>query len=222
MVDLVRKIALFSECADAERARIAAGLSPLKYHAGETILVSHDADTRALFFITDGDAESYMDNAQETLLAVFGPGDFFGELSVFGGGSSSVSVRAISDCRLLAWPWEAIQAEMLQNPRLALALLDEMAGRIRSANRHIADLTTLSTAGCILAVVNGFAQERGLRHKCEDGTPAVRVPLRVTQAQIARMSGSTRETVNRTLAPYIEKGTLAFDENGMLLRGELQ
>jgi CRP/FNR family transcriptional regulator/CRP/FNR family cyclic AMP-dependent transcriptional regulator len=221
--ELLHKIDLFSESTVSEARRIAHSMRSLEYLDGETILLASDADTRALFFIVDGSVETFIPapDGAETLIDLLGTGDFFGELSVFGGGTSSVSVRAASNCRLLVWPWDHIRTELSYNHTLSLALLDEMAHRVRFANRHVADLATLPVAGRVEAILRGLVEERGIRHKTEDGEAVVLVPMKLSQHQIAALSGTSRETVNRSLAPFIEKGELIFDEKGLIVNGGL-
>ena len=88
------------------------------------------------FVVVDGSARVIRDGES---LATIGPGDFFGELSVLDGRprTAQVVTEGPTTCLALAsWDFEAV---LLEEPRVALALLRGLALRLRElteGSRH--------------------------------------------------------------------------------------
>jgi CRP/FNR family cyclic AMP-dependent transcriptional regulator len=104
----------------------------VEYPAGRVIARQGEIGT-GFFIIVDGQARVIRDNE---VLAVLGPGDFFGELSVLDRLPRVAQVVADTETRCLAlasWDFEQV---LLDHPALALAILRGLAGRLRSVTEH--------------------------------------------------------------------------------------
>jgi CRP-like cAMP-binding protein len=104
----------------------------VEYPAGRVIARQGEIGT-GFFIIVDGQARVIRDNE---VLAVLGPGDFFGELSVLDRLPRVAQVVADTPTRCLAlasWDFEQV---LLDHPALALAILRGLAGRLRSVTEH--------------------------------------------------------------------------------------
>jgi CRP/FNR family cyclic AMP-dependent transcriptional regulator len=87
------------------------------------------------FVVVDGSVRVVRDGEE---LAVLGPGEFFGELSVLDGKPRVAQVVTIAPTRFLALASWDFEAALLANPALGLAILHSLADRLRaqSEQRH--------------------------------------------------------------------------------------
>ena len=115
--------------------RIAAVAVEVDFPADHVIARQGEIGT-GFFVVVDGAVRVVRDG--ETI-ATLGPGDFFGELSVLDGQPRIAQVIADGPTTCLAlatWDFEAV---LLEEPRVTLAILRELAGRLRDlteADRH--------------------------------------------------------------------------------------
>ena len=108
-------------------ARIAGRMTELDVPADRVIARQGEIGT-GFFVIVSGNVRVVRDG--ETL-AELGPGDFFGELSVLDGkprNAQVVTTEPTTCLALASWEFEAVVREQ---PSVALAILRELAGRLR-------------------------------------------------------------------------------------------
>jgi CRP-like cAMP-binding protein len=111
-------------------AAVSAAAIEVEFPAGRVIARQGEVGT-GFFLIADGTAQVIRDG---TVLAILGPGEFFGELSVLDGGPRVAQVVATSPSRCLAlasWDFERVLRE---EPGVALAVLRVVAGRLRETS----------------------------------------------------------------------------------------
>ena len=115
--------------------RIAAAALEVEFRANQVIVRQGEVGT-GFFLVATGSARVVRDGQS---IATLGPGDFFGELSVLDGRPRVAQVIAAEPTACLAlasWDFEAI---VMEQPRVALAILRGLAGRLRDlseAHRH--------------------------------------------------------------------------------------
>jgi CRP/FNR family cyclic AMP-dependent transcriptional regulator len=85
-------------------------------------------------------------------------------------------------------------------------LVRQLSSRLRLANQKIQALSTLDVAGRVARQILIFAEQYG-RHEGK----AIRIPVPLTQSDIAEMVGATRERVNHAMVAFKQQGTLAVD-----------
>jgi CRP/FNR family cyclic AMP-dependent transcriptional regulator len=132
---LLARVRLFDGVDEPGMARIAAVTVEVEFPAGHVIARQGDIGS-GFFVIASGRVRVVRDGR---MLADLGPGDFFGELSVLDGRPRNAQVVASEPTTCLAlstWDFEAVVQEQ---PRVALAILRGLAGRLRDltdADRH--------------------------------------------------------------------------------------
>jgi CRP/FNR family cyclic AMP-dependent transcriptional regulator len=128
-VEYLRKVALFSSLSDRALGAIAAKAEVIEYGPGQYIVRQKQIGT-GFYLIIRGRARVVRGSDE---LAVLGPGAFFGELSVLDQSPRMAHVVAIEPTVCLALAsWDFIQL-LERNPKIAVAMLGEMARRLRSA-----------------------------------------------------------------------------------------
>jgi CRP-like cAMP-binding protein len=178
---------------------------------------------RAMFFITKGNAKVYSDSksSRSSILSLLGVGDFFGEIQLFNeSAKSSISVRASGECSVIIFKGKDFINEMANIPKLSIAFLREATQKLYKAYMQIASLSMNTIKGRIKSCLMQFIDETGVR-VIYNGNSVIKLKNRPTQQQLAEMSGTTRETVNRELATLIKDGYLELDGRDLYLLKEL-
>jgi CRP/FNR family cyclic AMP-dependent transcriptional regulator len=90
---------------------------------------------------------------------------------------------------------------------LSYNLVRLTARRLRLANEQIQALSTLDVRGRVARQIVAFAQQYG-----EPIEPVgVRIPLRLTQTDVASLVGASRERVNQVIVDFKESGFISVD-----------
>lgn len=127
-IELLAATRLFAGVDADGLARIADRISELEVMAQRVIARQGEIGT-GFFIIAAGSVRVIRDGAT---LAELGPGDFFGELSVLDGkprNAQVVSTEPTTCLALASWDFEAVVRDQ---PSVALAILRELAGRLRA------------------------------------------------------------------------------------------
>ena len=129
-IQLLSRTRLFAGVDAKGLGRIADRISEIDLPAGRVIARQGEIGT-GFFVLASGSVRVVRDG--ETL-AELGPGDFFGELSVLDGkprNAQVVSKEPTTCLALASWDFEAVVREQ---PSVALAILRELAGRLRESH----------------------------------------------------------------------------------------
>lgn len=121
---------LFSELSQAELRSIAALGTTVEIEPGH-VLTEEGADGREAFLIVSGSARCLVGDVE---VAVLGPGDFFGEMSLLDRAPRSATVTAASAMRVTGFERREFIALVSVSPKIALKLLSAMATRLRAAD----------------------------------------------------------------------------------------
>ncbi len=212
---LLRNVSIF---ADLDPASVSAleRLAEVRDHRPGSVVVSQEDRGDALFVLVSGKVKVvlYGGSGREIILSIFkSPGDFFGEMSLLDNEPRSATVIADAPSRLLVLSRRDFQAHIESHPRTALRVLQELSRRLRRADAVIGNLALLDVYGRLAGKLREMAAAEG--EETEDG---VLVRQRPTQAEIAAMIGTSRETVSRALSEFARRGWLAMSGKRLLLR----
>jgi CRP-like cAMP-binding protein len=142
-----------------------------------------------------------------TVLGYLGPGDIIGELSLLDGDARSATVEATEPGAYLWVDRATLAAAIDSSPRFARNLLALLGRRLRQANARILAMATQDVAGRVVAELLGLATAFG--EPLEGG--AVRINLRITQADLAALTGASREHINRVMKQLQVAGLVQVD-----------
>ncbi len=211
IVDLLKGVDLFSGLKEEQLEQLASLIISNEFVRDETIILEKDESVQALFLIASGEVKVYMTgmDGRETILALLGRGDFFGEMSLIDGEPRSATVKAVTSAKLLIIRREHFLNLLRTTPELAMGLLIEMSKRLRKSNRQIGSLSTMSVYGRVAGTLLNLVQERGVRIHGQDGQMVTVIRNRPTQQQLAEMSGTTRETVSRVFSSLVKKHSIS-------------
>ena len=153
-------------------------------------------------------------DGRENLLAILGPGQMFGELSLFDPGPRSATVTAVTDADFASLSHDDLLRWLEGRPVVARGLLAQLAGRLRKANDVVADLVFSDVPGRVAKALLDLADRFG--RTADDG---VHVHHDLTQEELAQLVGASRETVNKALADFASRGWLRLEPRSVVIHG---
>ena len=135
VVAALRRISLFHGLDDSALASIAQQTRSSTFPAGASVI---DADASGrfgrLYSVVSGTAEARVDGE---VVATFGPGDSFGEMSVLDGQPRSAAVVATSELHTLGLSSWNMRALLREEPDIAMSVITELVRRLRRMDEHI-------------------------------------------------------------------------------------
>jgi CRP-like cAMP-binding protein len=152
-------------------------------------------------------------DGRENLLAVMGPGDVFGELSLFDPGPRTATASAVVDTDLASLGHQDLTYWLGRRPEAAQLLLRVLARRLRRTNDAMSDLVFTDVPGRVAKALLGLAAQFGASE--EEG--GVHVEHGLTQEELAQLVGASRETVNKALADFASRGWLRLESRAVTL-----
>jgi CRP/FNR family transcriptional regulator, cyclic AMP receptor protein len=202
--ELLQKVPLLAGLSDGDREALAAAVVRRRYRKGD-IVMQKEEPGHALFIVERGSVRIYVPSAQgnDLILAVLGPGDFFGDLSLLDGRPRSASAAVGGDTSLLQLERSDFIALITRRPAAAMAVLEAVARRLRETDEMASDLAFLDVAGRLAKKLLELASAHGVER---DGGLLIELP--VTQEELANMIGVTRESVNRNLSDFRRLGLI--------------
>ncbi len=174
---------------------------------GQDLFKEGDPGDR-LYVVTEGKIKlsHASGDGRESLLMVLGPGDMFGELSLFDPGPRTATASAVTDSKVLGlgntdlYPWLA------GRPEVSKALLKALAHRLRRTNETMSDLVFADVPGRVAKALLELGEKFG--SKTSDG---LYVHHDLTQEELAQLVGASRETVNKALADFASRGWVKLE-----------
>ncbi|MGQ9629230.1 MAG: Crp/Fnr family transcriptional regulator [bacterium] len=139
--DMLRKVEIFSDLNDRLLRALANACTEQSYAEGETLVKQGEGGV-GIFFITSGKVKVVKETSggEKFDVAVMGPGEFFGEMSVLDDAPRSASVIAEEDTKCLiltSWDFRGI---MKNHPEIALGVLPVVVKRFRETNAKLLEL----------------------------------------------------------------------------------
>ncbi len=162
-----------------------------------------------VYILLDGTVKIYVDqlDGSEVILAFLGPGDTFGEMSMVDTAGRSANVIALEECNCLIMDRNAFYQCLKSMKGLSYNLVRLLSRRLRLANEQIQALSTLDVRGRVARQLLAFAQQYGEA----DPSNNVRIPLRLTQTDVAALVGASRERVNQVIVDFKDSGFISVD-----------
>ena len=210
---VVRTAPLFSALDDESAATLRASMTMVKVPKGNTLFKEGDAGDR-LFVVVEGKLKlgtSSIDG-RENLLSILGPGDMFGELSLFDPGPRTATATAVTDARVLALAHDQVIGLVTQHPQVSLELLARLAQRLRRTNEDLADLVFSDVPGRVAKALMDLGSRFGVQK--DDG---LHVNHDLTQEELAQLVGASRETVNKALADFAARSWVRLEPRAVVV-----
>ena len=211
--DVLRQSPLFSGVDDDSAAVLEDSMAASSLNRGDVLFNEGDSGNQ-LYVVIEGKIKLGRTSAdgRENLLAILGPGQMFGELSFFDPGPRSATATAVTDVALKSLGHDALSPVLKSHPDVALALLHQLAGRLRRTNEVVGDLVFSDVPGRVAKALLDLAGRFG--RQADDG---VHVNHDLTQEELAQLVGASRETVNKALADFAARGWMRVDSRAVTI-----
>jgi CRP/FNR family transcriptional regulator len=203
IVGLLQRVPLFEQLSAAELEPVALVAVPRSFPKG--VRVFHEGDSSdACYIVRSGDLRVTREHpdGRAIALATLGPGDIFGELAMLDGGTRSASVETLADCELLALPAPDMRRVVAEHGEIAAKLIIALTRRLRETNERVArqsfQTVPSRVAGVLLQLI---AEETATEGR-------MGVTVRMNQADLAQLAGTSRESVSRFLATLERAGVV--------------
>jgi CRP/FNR family transcriptional regulator len=202
---LLAQVPVFEELAEPDILRVAEVAVPRRFAAGEVVFREGD-DSDTCYVVQRGHARALREHAdgRQITLATFGPGDIFGELAMFDDELRSATVEATDALEVIAILGGDMRRLMREHPDIAVKLVISLGRRLRAANERLAR-QSFQTVQSRVAVVLGQLVEQARAEGAGTGD----VLVRTTQADLAKLAGSSRESASRFLAVLERAGVIS-------------
>jgi CRP/FNR family transcriptional regulator, cyclic AMP receptor protein len=144
---MLREIGLFGALNDDVLERLAGMLKTVRVTAGDTVFREGDGEAREMFVVVDGEMEvsKRSRRGRDTRIAILGPQDFFGEMSMIDMQTRSATVRALAPSRLLKLTSEDMdalyRADLKAYTLVVLNIARDMSRRLRVTDGILAEFT---------------------------------------------------------------------------------
>jgi len=211
--DVVRQAPLFAALDDEAAEALHANMVRTELSRSEVLFHEGDPGDR-LYVIVEGKVKlgRTSGDGRENLLAILGPGEMFGELSLFDPGPRNATATAVSDAVLIGLGSEDLINWLTGRPDVSRQLLRALARRLRRTNENLADLVFSDVPGRVAKALLDLSERFG--RPTDDG---LRVAHDLTQEELAQLVGASRETVNKALADFASRGWLRLEARAVVL-----
>lgn len=165
--------------------------------AGDEAVVVLEGRVRVVAYGTDH---------REVVLALRGPGELIGEMSALGAGRRTATAVAVDEVEVGGLSASALMEFLREHPDAAIVVIRMVVRRLAEATQDVVDLATQDSVGRLAKRLVELSSEHG--RPAAGGT---QIELALTQDELARWTGATRETVSRALRLMRQLGWVATD-----------
>ncbi len=210
---VVRKAPIFQGLDEAASNALRTAMSPIKLRKGQVLFKEGD-DGDHLYIVTNGKIKlgTKAADGRENLLMILGPGDMFGDLSLFDAGPRTATATAVTESRLLSLGQNKVMPWVKEHPEVSVHLLARLASRLRRTNEVVGDLVFSDVPGRVAKALVDLGIKFG--EKKEDG---LLVAHDLTQEELAQLVGASRETVNKALADFAGRGWIRLEARAVMI-----
>jgi CRP/FNR family cyclic AMP-dependent transcriptional regulator len=210
---LLRRVPVFAALGQDDLVRVAQVAVPRRFSTGEIVFREGD-ESNTCYVVRSGLARAVTEHSdgRSITLANFGPGDIFGELAMFDNERRSATVEALEDTEVIAILGGDMRRLLREHPDIAVKLVAALGRRLRETNERLARQsfqTVQSRVASVLGQLVATARADGA------GADGGDVLITSTQADLAQLAGSSRESASRFLA-VLERAGIITQGRGRL------
>ena len=202
---LLGRVPVFEALRPDDLVRVADVAVPRSFRGGEVVFREGD-DSDTCYVVRSGHARAVREHGdgRQITLATFGPGDFFGELAMFDDERRSATVEAVDALDSLGIPGVDMRALLSRHPEIAVKLVIALGRRLRAANERLARQSFQTVQSRVAAVLTQLVDQAR-----SEGAGDRDVLVTATQAELAQLAGSSRESASRFLAVLERAGVIS-------------
>ena len=207
---VLKAVPLFASFPEDQLGMIATMVTRRSAARANTIMAAGDA-TDSLYIVLSGRLKVMMSDSdgKEVILAILGPGEFFGEMGLIDDEPRSASVVTLEPCELLSIAKRDFRKCLAENFEMSMAVMRGLVRRLREADRKIGSLALLDVYGRV---------SRLLLDMAETVNGEKIVTKRLPKQDIAKMIGASREMVSRVMKDLQVGGYIEMRGSNIVLR----
>jgi CRP/FNR family transcriptional regulator len=205
IVELLGRVPVFAALDLDDLERIAALAVPRSFEPGQVVFREGDSSDTC-YVVRSGGARAVREHAdgRTITLANFGPGDIFGELAMFEDERRSATVEAVQATEVVAVLGPDMRRLIVEHPQIALRLVVALGRRLRDTNERLARRSFQTVQSRVAVVLRDLVDQA-----IAAGVAPREVLVTATQADLAKLAGSSRESASRFLAVLERAGVIS-------------
>jgi CRP/FNR family transcriptional regulator, cyclic AMP receptor protein len=203
-LDLLGQVPVFETLAPEDLQRVAEVAVPRTF-AGHHVIFREGDESDTCYVVRSGHARAIREHADGRMIALahFGPGDIFGELAMFDDERRSATVETLDELHAIAVLGADMRRLLREHADIAVKLVISLGRRLREANERLARQSFQTVQSRVAVVLDGL-----VRQAQTEGAADRDVLVTITQADIAQLAGSSRESASRFLAVLERAGVI--------------
>jgi len=205
VVELLGRVPAFSMLEESDLERIAQVAVPRRFEQGQAVFREGDASDTC-YIVRHGHARAVRTHGdgRTITLARFGPGDIFGELAMFEDERRSATVEAIEPITVVGVLGPDMRRLMNEHPGIAARLVIALGRRLRETNERLSRQSFQTVQSRVAVVLSELVDQEIAGGKADSD-----VLVTATQADLAQLAGSSRESASRFLAVLERAGVIS-------------
>ncbi|BDS14323.1 Crp/Fnr family transcriptional regulator [Aureispira anguillae] len=177
------------------------------YKKDDPIMFPFNAQN-TIYMLKEGSVKigNYTENGEENLKYVLNAGNIFGEMALADGNANDFAV-AVDDCIICALDMEIMQGMMMRNKAFNVAVYKLIGFRLRKLERKLSAIIFKDSATRITDFLKELVHDFGQQKNGE-----LRVKNFLTNKEIAKLTFTSRQTVNSVLNKLKREGSIDYDD----------
>jgi CRP/FNR family transcriptional regulator len=198
-------VGVFEALAEPDLRRIAQLAVRRSFSAGDVIFREGDASDTC-YVVYSGHARAIREHGdgRSITLAHFGPGDIFGELAIFDDEKRSATMESLDELQVIGIPGPDFRRLIAAHGDMAMRLVVAMSRKLREANERLTRQSFQTVQSRVASVIAQLVDQARA-----EGVGDADVQITATQADLAMLAGSSRESASRFLATLERAGVIS-------------
>jgi CRP/FNR family transcriptional regulator, cyclic AMP receptor protein len=204
-IALLSRVPVFSTLSREDLAHVAQVAMPRQFEAGAVVFREGDEGSTC-YIVRTGRARAIREHpdGRSITLAHFGPGDIFGEMAMLDGERRSATVEAAEDTEAIAILSADMHRLLREHPDISVKLIAALGQRLRSTNERLARQSFQTVQSRVAGVLAQLVEQARAEGSADED-----VTITLTQAELAQLAGSSRESASRFLAVLERAGVIS-------------
>ncbi len=181
------------------------------------IIYFPDDSSNKIYFLKNGKVKlsKYSDDGKEMILAILGPGEIFGELSVVLQGNRGETAEVLEPAIICSLRIEDLKMMLQKNPQFNLSITKLIGIKLTKVQSRLESLVFKNTTDRVKSFIKEMADEHG--RKLISGTE-IEVKLKLTHEDIAKLTATTRQSVTTILSQLEKENVILYDRKRILVK----
>jgi CRP/FNR family transcriptional regulator, cyclic AMP receptor protein len=212
-IALLGRVPVFSTLSPEELERVARVAISRRFQAGAVVFKEGDEGSTC-YIVRTGRTRAIREHpdGRSITLAHFDPGDIFGEMAMLDGERRSATVEATEETETIAILSTDMHRLLREYPDISVKLIAALGQRLRDTNERLARQSFQTVQSRVAAAL---AQLVAAARSESEGAAEGDVLITTTQAELAQLAGSSRESASRFLA-VLERAGIITQGRGRL------